>query len=491
MVDSLKSEIKKNSGKHRKWWWLFGFSFFFELPYIRIFSVSISPHHITSLIAIIYGLFLVMIKKTFSNKGRCFCVYYHKLFLFFVILLSFSFLWSITGALHSFSLGAHVPISAYVGSLRIFLLILAMLSIFGITKGLDWLDIEESILRGFVYGAVVTSFWICINQTIYYLSGFHLNSFIFVDVLNSELPHTILNIYNPFSYYDSPFFGKGLLRSSGFAYDPGSTGPKLVMAFFISVFYLKDFFQNKKRFILMILIVISIFLTLNRTSILAFFLGGMVWVIFYIFPSFFQAPFVDKLSFDKEQGKMLVAITFIILLILLCIFIVNSDYLIESFNFVKIVFTGSTESASKHFGYIKNISNVLFGDTKSSFFGYGIRNSGLGIEKYAIDNIPGIYNYKNRFAGRWCPESTLIIWSLMGGIPSFFGLFLIYIATFFYALYKVIKEKYWKIQNRANLVMWIVLILLMFGYSMASTWLYVLIFILLQKIWIPAKRKYA
>ena len=317
-----------------------------------------------------------------------------------------------------------------ISSLIFLLCFLTIFILFKLSK-ISNINLIANYLKGFFFSSLFTSVFSIIENIYYYIT--------FRSLLQDILPKTL---------YVSKMMARGesiinlqkvsnivVYRSNGLSWDPGLSITGVVLGFII---FNENIVNVKYKKILQLLILIGIILSFSKTSLVALF-------------AYFILKYINKLKINKNDIQRIYNILFILILLILfiCGFFVEYNY--------------SNEGNNRHLKYFSSIIYFYKQNIFEFFFGYGYTGVGQYFNKYVdwLINVPGFI-----FGKRLNPESTLTNIFFYGG---FIGS-LYWILSFYYIN---------NFKNKDIQSILIVIILLMFGYSINSVWFNNFYFILL------------
>lgn len=472
MKTTIEAKCSYGIGRREYIWFLFGFSFVFEFPRLSVWSLALSPHHVMSLAVLFYTVvhFLLAGPRRIGRRSV-------GIFEVLVLSLALSFLWSIMGTVHSASIGASVPLDAYVGPVRIALLFAILLVWSNNVCERAWRRIERGVLDGFLSGALITSVYIILEVALYYgFHGFALTKLLFHDFLGEQVRHPFVNLaWHP--------DGGAAFRATGFAVDPGQTAPKLVAtAMMLNTHWMHDRSEAAKV-IALTLLVLGVVLTLSRTAIFGLLASVVCLAVCTVLIAFIRSLLIDRLVVAKWLAKATIRLLLVIITVASASAALAPAHTVSVLSFMSSAVRVETESVEKHLGYLMHLPDVWMGDVASLLIGYGTRNAGIGYERFALGDIPGIEGYMRWFEGSWVPESTLAMWGVMGGLPSFVGICLPLGLSLLHLLAHVLGGRPAADEAAVYMNLLLTLLFLTLGYQIASTWLYVVIFLVLRRVW--------
>jgi len=268
--------------------------------------------------------------------------------------------------------GAIFNTESYKGifvAIRYFLVLLIVISLFNINK-----KYFIFFKKGFLISAYITVFWMIVDTIYYYFigHGISINQYLFSNfIIGNEHDLT-----NRFAIGSLPLF----LRASGFGWDPGGIAPALLIAYIINDF---EKIYNKNWFL-----IIGIFLSISKTSILILF-------IYFIY------KIIMKVNFKLSK--------IFLISIFIAIFIISSS-----------VNGNETDPAKagniRHIKYPSSIIYLFESSPSEMLLGYGYRGTGEFFYKY----VPWFKNngiaYSYRESKNKVVESTFTNLFLYSGI---------------------------------------------------------------------------
>lgn len=278
-----------------------------------------------------------------------------------------------------------------------------------------------SLVNGFICCAFITAIFIIIDDINYYV----LKSF--TPLIYKIFPQALAEVNNGGHTYDnvSSLLGALIYRPCGFSWDPGLSVTALALGF---VLYNERIGKYKVTFLGNLILILGILLSLSKTSILA--------VLVYLTCKLFG---ISKLNVYKKK-----LLLFLVLFEVLCFFLIG--------NFI----TYSGYGNQRHLKYFSSLVYVFGSNPFHFLFGYGFTNPGKFFDLY----VPWLNETGYRLAGTSC-ESTLTNVFLIGG---FLGCF-----YWVYGFYLV-----WKKNNTKYLFPLLIIIIIGFGYSISSSWFYLM-----------------
>lgn len=378
----------------------------FYTAFVSIFLIP-SFH---GLILVHFGLIITffLVFPYMSLKKIRMTKYESHLFLFFL----FFYLSSMLGAYHSGGINGVV-------TSQIFLLC------FFLTYFAYQNDLLSVVLKGFYLSALFSSVFIIADALYYYCFGN------FEPLIYKIFPSTLAAVENGGHTLEnrSTLMGAIFYRPCGLSWDPGMSITAIVLAF---VLYNENLIKIKKRKFCNFIFVISIFLSLSKSSIIALFI--------YILLKFFSLT-SKKIAETKKRLVFYIAI-FIFLFLFFIGFLIN--------------YTGSGNQ--RHLKYFSSLVYTLRSNPLYFLFGYGFTNPGLFFDLY----VNWLNSTGFSLTGTSCESTLTNIFLIGGAIGSVFWIFS------FYLLLKTNKASY--------LYVLLTIFIISFGYTIVSCWFYIAFF---------------
>jgi len=318
---------------------------------------------------------------------------------------------------------------SYSGIITSFLFILTFVFVFLAYK------LNENyiliFLKGFIISAIITSIIVYIDTFYYYL----FNTPLWLKIIPEHLAQKAGDSYGAKIKY---IWGIKFYRSAGLSWDPGISMTGVTLAI-VLLFEKIVNIKNLKFFLL--LMFGAVILSISRTAIYA--------LVFYFFIKSFEKVF-NKIKIERTKVNLLTILAFIIIVIFL-----NIGIFIE--------YNNASQGTERHLKYFSSLYYFYKQNFFEFLFGYGYTGVGIFFNKYVdwLYNVKGFY-----FKPDLNPESTLTnIWFYGGLVGSFFWIYL---------FFKILLHSIDNIK-----IVFLILILLSFGYAINSVWFNAILFVLI------------
>jgi hypothetical protein len=254
-------------------------------------------------------------------------------------------------------------------------------------------------------------------------------------------------------------------------------GPPIMIAWILYV-TLPSRITGKKRYWLSILLLLTPILTLSRTTIIGSVAIGFIISLVYVYSLYTHQ---DLLTFAvKSLGLSAMIGISISILVEIMFRGVISGALATVLGFLYSGITGGSPGAQRHWLYLTLIPNSLSYTWESLIFGYSNVNTGVSMELVGEDVLPGISTVSG---GTWNPESSFVVYALMGGGPGLLAWAIYYLGTIIQSIRLTISGTINKKIGITSFISMNSIIVFMIGYNMVSTWYYVIQPIILIWVW--------
>ena len=470
-------------------WYLWGFSCVFIIPYIEVMKgVRIKFVEISTVLVMVVLFIRITVGKRSNSKKNI-----NFLLLLNVFLYCFALFWPLGGVLTIYNLGYKPSLPSYIAPFRRLTVILILFIAYVYFKYEEWLLRERALIRGFLAGCVVTTVWMIIEQVTFLFFQIPLNEVIFKELLKLDPGHSFINLIGL-------GLSKPLYRATGFAWDPGQIAPMVALGW-LCYNLLPEALVGKKRLFISVFMLLTLPLSLSRTAIMgtAIITFGFLGINFVV--GIIQVSLIHKKKchitvFHRPEvrfywrSSVLGCIVAVILIIIVCISakMSTSSFFQGLAFYLRSTLESQTYGEQRHQTYYKLIPYAWTFNWSTAFLGYGTGNSGVAMEKVGWDVLPGIEKVAAKRQGNWVPESTTVSFALMGGMISS-------LALIFCVITSIARVSNWYLRkpwNNISLLGYATILLAPFifglGYGIDNTIIYISIFLMLINIWDPKLR---
>ena len=284
-------------------------------------------------------------------------------------------------------------------------------------------------VKGFIYSAIITSLYTIIDTLHFYLGHNHksLNIIIFPKYFELKTNGHVLTNFQHIGHHLL------LYRSSGFSWDPGITFTAVVLAF---ILLNENIIQIKYKIFSLLIMFIALIVSISKISLIALFIYFIIKI------------FKNK---NVQLTKTIKIKVLSFLPILSIIFLFCEGFFIPYLTYTDANFL--TPGNERHLKYFYSIIDYYKANILQILFGFGYRGVGVFFNKYVAWRASTGFIYKIGYG----PPSTLTDLFLWGGLIGIIFWFYSYYITFING------------SNEIKLLM-IILIFLMFGYTINSVW---------------------
>lgn len=485
---SYMSKLSLYKNIELSFWYLWGGSCVFMVPYIEIGGIRIRFVEVSTLLLFIALVIRINLEKKAHSKKRI-----SSLLAFNILTYTLVLFWPLGGVLTIYALGYTPALASYIAPFRRLFIILILLVAYVHFKHEEWLLRERALIQGFLTGCVVTTVWMVVEQVAFLLFQASLNEIIFQELLGLDPLHTFTNLVG----YGYTGLSMPLYRSTGFAWDPGQTAPLVALGW---LFYnlLPETLVGKRRLLVSVFMFLVLPLSLSRTAIMGTIVITFGFMITCFIVSIAQASLAHKgqfITLRKPEFKfywrsVVLGFTAIVILIgLVCVLakISVSSVFQGLVSFVRSGLEAQTFGEQRHWTYFKLIPHALLLNWTAAFLGYGTANAGVAMEKAGWSVLPQIEQMAAMWQGNWVPESTTVNFALMGGVVGFFALCLCIITSIAKASIEYLRKP-WNIRLLGYPITLLAPFIFGLGYGFENTIIYVCVFLMLVHIWDPKIR---
>jgi hypothetical protein len=466
-------------------WYFWGISCVFTVPYLVVQNLNIRLVELSTAFILIVSIFRITTKKFPRYKE-----YISSSLMLIVSAYCLALFWPIGGVITVHALGYTPELESYIAPFRRLIIVLILLGTYLSLSHEKWLLRERALLQGFIAGCILTTAWMLIEQLVYALSLVPLNDVIFRVLLGIVPEHTFINlIHSGQSGLSMP-----LLRASGFGYDPGNTATLVALGWFLYSL-MPESLIGKRRVSVSIFLLFALPLSLSRTTIVVTAVVVLAFLGVHLIVGIAQASLTGRFRLGAFHEPMLrsfwrsiiFGLIAMVLLVAIASTIAKMSVLSTFDGIISFIGSGleaQTLGDQRHWTYFTLVLPALTDSVTAAFLGYGTANVGIAMERFGQGVLPEIEEMAALLHGNWNPESTTIVFALMGGFVSMIALGFCLTMSVAKGIIQYLRRP-WNIQPLGYVTILLTPIMLGLGYGFNNTIIYIILFLIFLHIWDP------
>lgn len=466
-------------------WYFWGISCVFTVPYIELQNLNIRLVELSTAFVFIVSIFRITTKKFLRYNE-----YISSPLMLIISAYCLALFWPIGGVITVHSLGYTPQLESYIAPFRRLIIVFIMLGTYLSLSHEKWLLRERALIQGFIAGCILTTAWMLIEQLVYALSLVPLNDVIFRELLDIVPEHTFINLIHS----DQSGLSMPLLRASGFGFDPGNTATLVALGWFLYSL-LPESLIGKRRVAVSIFLLLALPLSLSRTTIVVTAVVALAFLGVHLIVGIAQASLTGRFRLGAFHDPILrsfyrsiiFGLIAMVLLVAIASTIAKMSVLSTFGGIMSFIGSGleaQTIGEQRHWTYIGLVLPALTDSVTAAFLGYGTANTGIAMEKLGQGILPEIEEMAALLHGNWNPESTTVVFALMGGFVSMIALGFCLITSTFKGIIQYIRRPL-IVQPLGYVTILLTPIMLGLGYGFNNTIIYIILFLMFLHIWDP------